>query len=149
MEPEQTMARRQSMPLLGAVAQLHSAWLDRILAQDGLTLAQFSILTHLAQHTRAQRVSDIARATGAKQPFVTKVATKFVALGLITAKGDPQDARSKLVRITPEGHALLAQIRARLAPEAEMLLAGWKDKEIKRLNAYLGRLADWYVTLSR
>ena len=144
MTEDKKIASRQSMQLLGMVAQLYTARMDTLLAQDNLTLAQFSMLMHLSRYPRPQRISDIARAMGVKQPFITKAIAKFESSALVTVSGDPQDARSRLVAIRPEGHALLAQIRTGLAPDVDKIFDLWKDKEIKRLNEYLGKLTQWY-----
>lgn len=133
-----------NLQLLGVVSQLYSARMEARLAPEGLTLAQFSVLVHLSRCGRTQRVSDIARAMGANQPAITKTIAKFESLGVVDTGSDPLDKRSRLVTLNDRGRAMLQSIRTSLAEEPVAVFDGWKDKDIARLNRYLGRLAQWY-----
>jgi DNA-binding MarR family transcriptional regulator len=142
--PADLRSMGQAMQLLGITSQLYAQRMEALLSPDDLTLAQFSMLVHLSRQTRPQRVSDIARAMGANQPFVTKSLTKFDGLGLLDTTGDPDDRRSRCVKLNPSGHARLGEIRGRLAPDVGTLFDGWSEKDVNRLIKALGRLAQWF-----
>ncbi|MCO6383920.1 MarR family winged helix-turn-helix transcriptional regulator [Oceanicola sp. 502str15] len=61
-------------------------------------------------------IGDIAQALGTAQPGVTRTVTRLTGLGLTVSATCPDDARLRLVSLTPEGHALLARARATAWP---------------------------------
>lgn len=133
-----------NLQLLGMITQLYTSRMEILLAPEGLTLAQFSVLVHLSRQSRAQRISDITRAMGANQPAITKTISKFEGMGFVKTGSDSLDKRSRLVSLTEKGHATLGGIRAKLGTEPKAVFDGWKEKDIARLQKYLGRLAQWY-----
>ncbi len=83
-----------------------------------LTLAQFGVLAHLqaAPHISQQALADWL--------FVTKgnivgVLNRLEDRGFVERRPDPQDGRTHLVSLTPQGAALAA----RVVPEHEELVA--------------------------
>ena len=83
-----------------------------------LTLAQFGVLAHLqaAPHISQQALADWL--------FVTKgnivgLLNRLEDRGLVQRRSDPQDGRTHLVCLTPQGAALAA----RVVPEHEELVA--------------------------
>jgi DNA-binding MarR family transcriptional regulator len=133
-----------NLQLLDRVARLHADRLESLLARVGFTPLQFAVLVQLSRQGRAQRISDITRAMGARQPAITKIILKFTAMGLVETGSDALDKRSRLVRLGAKGHATLGDLRAKLGADPQSVFADWKDKDIARLQKYLTRLAQWY-----
>ena len=61
-------------------------------------------------------------------------------LGWIDRRPDPADRRSRILRLTPEGHARLAELSDRRSRELAARLTDWSDEEIRRLARLLSRL---------
>ena len=57
--------------------------------------------------------SELATRERIQRPTATRLLARLEAPGLVTRTPDPQDGRSSLVAITPEGHALIAELRHR------------------------------------
>jgi DNA-binding MarR family transcriptional regulator len=57
--------------------------------------------------------SELADRERVQRPTVTRVIAKLETAGLVARTADPLDGRSSLIAITPEGAALLAEVRHR------------------------------------
>ncbi|MDE1147958.1 MAG: MarR family transcriptional regulator [Azospirillaceae bacterium] len=55
-------------------------------------------------------VSELARALGISQPSVSQTRRSMEAAGLIEARDDPRDARSRRIDLSPQGRALYARL---------------------------------------
>ncbi|MEU2657673.1 MarR family winged helix-turn-helix transcriptional regulator [Streptomyces sp. NPDC007325] len=62
--------------------------------------------------TRGATASEIGRRLGVSKQAAGKTVDRLLALGYAERAGDPADARRKLVRLTPEGLAVLARSAA-------------------------------------
>src|SRR3984893_978169 len=97
-----------------AVARRLSAHLERY----DLTLAQFGVLAQL------QAIPDISQQALADWLFVTKgnivgLLNRLEDRGLVERRADPEEGRTHIVSLTPQGAALAA----RVVPEHEELVA--------------------------
>lgn len=85
------------------------AWLARqvelVLAERGLTLAQYRFLTVLSD--RPAGASVLARDLGVSKPSVTAVADGLVARGLVVREGDPVDRRRITHGLTAKGRSVV------------------------------------------
>lgn len=131
----------------GIVSQMYSHGMEQRLARHGLTLAQLSVLSHLARVGKggdeALRVTQIARAVEVNQPAVTKMLSKFEGAGWIRFKNATTDRRARAAIITPGGLAHLMQVRQSLFPELGQFLAGWTADDRKRFTQDLQRLGSF------
>jgi DNA-binding MarR family transcriptional regulator len=57
--------------------------------------------------------SELALRERVQRPTATKLVAKLEAGGWVARTADPKDGRSSLIAITPEGEALLRQVRTR------------------------------------
>jgi DNA-binding MarR family transcriptional regulator len=130
---------------IGIIDQFVTTLLERALP-DGLTVAQFGILNHLARLGGEWGPARLARAFQVTKQTMTATLSRLEAQGFIAIRADPVDGRGKLVSLTPQGeaararavHALAALLaRDGLFPsdvEAEALLPG-----LERLRERLDR----------
>jgi DNA-binding MarR family transcriptional regulator len=65
-----------------------------------------------------------------------------VTAGWIERTPDPDDGRSRLLRPTPAGHALLAELHRGTTEVFSDRLAGWTDEDLGQLITLLTRLQD-------
>jgi DNA-binding MarR family transcriptional regulator len=57
--------------------------------------------------------SELADTERVRRPTATRIVVRLEAAGLVDRTRDPHDGRSSLVAATPEGRALLRQVRSR------------------------------------
>jgi DNA-binding MarR family transcriptional regulator len=77
----------------------------KILAELGLTSAQFSILSHLWEKDQIP-FKELAARCFCTRPTVTGIVDSLEKKGLVKRTNNVLDRRSLLVELTPEGHKL-------------------------------------------
>lgn len=120
----------------GIIAQLATALLETRLPK-GMVAAQFSVLNHLASRPDGQTPLRIARAFQVPKTSMTHSLGVLQRAGLVETAPNPEDGRSKLVRITQAGRAFRADVLAALAPDMARSLSAL---EAGTLEALLPRL---------
>ncbi len=93
-------------------------------------------------HAAPCRVSDLATAFHAEISTVSRTVSQLVDLGLMSKGPDPRDGRAQVLTLTPEGAALIAQIRVMRDQWVDSLLADWSPQERDTFASLLGRFAD-------
>ena len=82
---------------------------DAEIASAGLRGTQYSLLSHLVRHEPVQPV-ELARLMGLDASTLTRNLRVLVDLGWVK-QGPGEDARSRLIRLTPAGRAKQAEAR--------------------------------------
>jgi DNA-binding MarR family transcriptional regulator len=113
-------------------------------AEDDLTLSQASVLATLERHGPLA-MSEVAAHERISKPSATGIVGRLVDKGLVERAPDPDDARSSIVTITPEGLRLLNRRRRQrteyLARRIEALDAG--DRAVlERAVALLEKIVE-------
>ena len=110
-------AEQPAPPSTSAVARLRLivARLYRQLAQASgddlnLTYAQLSALARVQEYGPL-RLGELAAREQVAAPTLTRTLRPLAAAGLLSKEPDPQDGRSLLVSVTPDGADLLGRIR--------------------------------------
>ena len=123
-------------PMLPARLRLAIGRLNRRIRVDSAAVLpplQTSVLVTLEEH-EPLRLSELARREAVTPPTMSRVLAALDEAGLLVRTPDPQDARSALVELSPQGRAMIEQLRtertavlaerlARLAPEHREALA--------------------------
>lgn len=124
------------------VSQLYASRMNRMLESQDMTLAQFSILHHVAQPHFASgtRISDIASAVQVGQPAVTKVIAKFEAAKLVKVLSTLDDKRTKHVCATAKGKAVVQDIRLAMRPNLQELFGEFTLAELENLAILVRKL---------
>lgn len=136
--------RYQIVTYVGIADQLMTTMANRVLAEDGLPLAQFVMLQHFShQPDRGHGVGQVADAFQVPQPGVTKMLQRLVKKGFLAVRGDAADGRIKLHFITPAGLDAHRAAVSRLMPEVARMFDGWPPEDIDRLHGLLFRLKTW------
>jgi DNA-binding MarR family transcriptional regulator len=90
--------------------------------------------------------SELAARERIQRPTATRILARLEEAGLVTRTPDPEDRRSSLVTATPEGIALLAELRTRktafLAHRLEGLDAAERDTLERAANILERMLAE-------
>lgn len=129
--------------LLAVIAQLQTTRHARYLDGLGMTVSQFSVLSHLSRQSAPISISRTALAVEVLQPAVTKMVRKFETLSWVKITLDPDDKRSRLVEITPQGHQIIGQFYRLAAPDAKTCFENWHTNELTDLKTSLQRIAGW------
>lgn len=135
---------------IGIIEQLAGNAANRVLAPLDLPLPQFILLNHFTNRPAAEAgghtIMAVAKALQQPQPGITKTVQKLVDKGFLAERANPEDGRSKLLRMTAKGVAAHRAAIAALMPELARAFEGWSDKEMQRLFADLDRLKVWLDT---
>jgi DNA-binding MarR family transcriptional regulator len=112
------------------------AQLDEVLRPASITPLQYTALTVL------ERRSDLSTAELARNAFVTdQSAADMIGVlegrGLILRHPDAADRRRRVIRLTPEGEALLDHVRADVAAVEERMLSPLAADEAEDLRRYV------------
>ncbi|PTL77610.1 MarR family winged helix-turn-helix transcriptional regulator [Vitiosangium sp. GDMCC 1.1324] len=86
------------------------------------------------------RVGEVARRFGIDKSTASRHLARFEEVGLVEAIADERDARSALLRVTPQGEQCLAKARlARMQP-LRRVFASWPEQDRAELTRLLARL---------
>ena len=105
---------------VGIIAQLSATLLERHLPER-LTNTHFGLLSHLSRRPEGSTPQQMAFAFQVPKTSMTHMIKVLEAEGCVDIGPNPEDARSKLVRITPEGGTVFQNALAGVTGEiAEM-----------------------------
>ncbi|HEV2370828.1 MAG TPA: MarR family transcriptional regulator [Streptosporangiaceae bacterium] len=130
--------------VLGAGALLHqtardlATLLDRQLAPLGVTAQQAALLLHASR--QQHRPSQLMSLLGTDTAGMTKLADRLEAKHLIERHPDPQDRRSVLITLTPDGRALVPRLAPVFGRVTGQLLNGFSPGEVSTLTTMLERM---------
>lgn len=127
---------------IGIIGQLSGTAFERELP-DGLSMAGFKVLNHLARLPGDWGPARLAAAFQVTKGAMTNTLQRLEAAGFIVIEADPLDARAKFARVTPLGlNARDAAVRG-VGPLLTAVAAGHEDHEAKAAVAFLTRLRIW------
>ncbi|MEU9162992.1 MarR family transcriptional regulator [Streptomyces sp. NPDC048424] len=98
-----------------------------------------AVLTVLDRHGE-MRLSRLAEFMAVDISVTSRHVTHVADRGWIERETDPGDGRCRILRLTPTGRALLAELGARHTAALERALHGWSAQDIDVLNTLLARL---------
>lgn len=98
-----------------------------------------AVLTVLDRHGE-MRLSRLADLMAVDISVTSRHVTHIAERGWIEREPDPVDGRCRILRLTPAGRALLAEIGARYTAALERALHDWSAQDIDVLNTLLARL---------
>ena len=105
----------------------------------GLKIAEWRVMAILGEHD-AMTPQGLVSATRMDKISISRAATALTERGLVEANDNPDDGRSHILSLTPDGQSLYAEILP-LALETEgHLLASFSEKERKLLEILLRRI---------
>ncbi|TLS40642.1 MarR family transcriptional regulator [Streptomyces montanus] len=98
-----------------------------------------AVLTLLERHGE-MRMSRLAELLAIDMSVTSRHVAQVAERGWIDRSPDPADKRSRILRLTPAGRDMLAEISERYTHALAHYLEDWSDDEVDRLNSLLGRL---------
>ncbi|MFI1866970.1 MarR family winged helix-turn-helix transcriptional regulator [Streptomyces jumonjinensis] len=100
-----------------------------------------AVLALLQRHGE-MRMSRLAELLAVDMSVTSRHVTHVVAQGWVERAPDPDDGRSRILRLTPEGAGMLGELHRRTTDLFAGRLHDWTDDEIGQLIAMLARLRD-------
>ncbi len=127
---------------IGIIDQLVTNRLERVLPQ-GLSHAQFGVLTHFARRGGQESPAQLAKAFQVTKGAMTNTLQRLEAQGFIRIEADAADGRRKQVSITPKGlEAHDAGLMA-MRPQMEAMRSAFTDTEFRAALPFLTALRTW------
>lgn len=105
----------------------------------GLSVPEWRLIAVLAEAAPLTQQA-IGVATRMDKMTVSRAAGALAERGLVTRAANPDDARSRLLRLTGEGQRLYAQVAPKALELEAAVLAGLSAAERARLTAMLARI---------
>lgn len=101
--------------------------------------ASVGVLSVLSRHGQ-MRLSSLAEVLEIDMSVTSRHVAHLAERGWIERAPDPLDRRSRLLRLTPLGDAVLRTAQDHVAGVLADRLSDWPDEDVERLTALLGRL---------
>ncbi|MCB1406644.1 MAG: winged helix-turn-helix transcriptional regulator [Rhodobacteraceae bacterium] len=95
--------------LNAAASRISRAFAERYREEFGISIPEWRVLVHL-YHAGDVSVRDIEARVDMEKSKVSRAATRLEAAGLITKAVNDADRRLLLLRLTPDGLALVARL---------------------------------------
>ncbi|MEV7080253.1 MarR family transcriptional regulator [Streptomyces sp. NPDC093516] len=100
-----------------------------------------AVLTLLGRHGD-MRMSKLAELLAVDMSVTSRHVAHVVDRGWIERSPDPADKRSRILRLTPAGHAQLDELSRRTTEVLAERLSDWTDEEVGRLTELMARLRE-------
>ncbi len=114
------------------------------MAAHGLTPPQFFVLKTLIEQGGACPIGQIAQAHHLTNATMTGLVKRLEALNppLVTRERSPDDARSVIVTLTPEGEARFDAIKTAVFDQLQLILSLISEEERQALLHFLARYLE-------
>ncbi|MEO5805957.1 MarR family transcriptional regulator [Devosia sp.] len=113
---------------------------ESITAPVGQSSARWQVLGRL--YYRAQTVAELARDIGHARQSVQRLADALVKEGLLMASAKPDDRRTFLLEVTPEGLAVLNALYLRQLEWSRRVVSQFSDEQLQAVAATLQGIGD-------
>jgi DNA-binding MarR family transcriptional regulator len=115
------------------------SWARRLAPSGTLSLTATATLARLSREGPSG-VTALAAAEGVSQPAMSQLVARLEREGLVSRGGSPDDRRSVLVRLTPEGQRVVRERRAARAAALAALLEQAPPEDAALVGAALPAL---------
>ncbi|TNE42076.1 MAG: MarR family transcriptional regulator [Sphingomonadales bacterium] len=113
---------------------------DRELARLGVSNSTGWCLVYLSRLGDDARQSDLARAVSVREATLVRTLGQLEQSGLIQRSPNPQDARANIMRITPKGQSLVAEIEQVLTDLRQDIFRDVNDDDLATTIGVLGHV---------
>lgn len=117
---------------------------SHLAAEIGLTPPQYNILMVVAEHQKDQGISvgDIAKSLHVTGAFVTTQIHRLVAANMVEKIANPDDGRSILVRLAPQGRAEIKRVAPIIRDFNDAFFAPMSRAGFKQFSATVASLIE-------
>ena len=127
---------------IAIIDQLVTNRLERVLP-DGLSHAQFGVLTELGRQGGDTTPAELARLFQVTKGAITNTLQRLEAQGFITVEPDPTDGRRKRISATPAGLAAHDTALVAMRPLHDTLRSAFTEAEFVAALPFLKALRTW------
>ncbi len=127
---------------IGIISQLSTAALERSLP-DGMSAAQFGVLTHFMRRGGEDSPARLAAAFQVTKGAMTNTLQRLEAQGFVRVLADEADGRRKWVSLTSDGARAYETGLMALRPRMEGLREAFTDAEFVAALPFLKALRVW------
>lgn len=113
-----------------ATDQMVRARIGRVLPK-GMELSHFSVLNHLAWHEGERTPAQLATTFNVTRGAMTNTLNKLDAAGHVHIRPDWDDARRKLVAISPAGRQARDDALSRIAPMVDDVIGKLGEAQVR------------------
>jgi DNA-binding MarR family transcriptional regulator len=107
----------------------------------GTSITDYDVLLNLSRQTgRELRIRDLNRHLLLTQPSVSRLLDRLVTRGLVTKRGDPDDARGTVVALTDAGRAEFRRVGARHSRSIAQKMEALSAEELVTLTEITDKL---------
>lgn len=124
--------------------QLLRNQLSRIMPR-GMELSHFSVLNHLARYEGERSPAELARIFGVTRGAMTNTLSKLEASGHIHIRPDWEDARRKMVAISPSGKSALDAAISAITPIMQRVVEDLGEEKVRAAIPILRELREELV----
>lgn len=134
------MQRRDLGDLLGSLVRVVIERETPLLAERGLDMWEYVVLARLADGA-APTQAQLAAAVRRDKTRLIPILDRLEGRGLLDRTPDPADRRNRIVALTDDGRAVLADCRAAIAAMEDELLGALRPEEAAALRHALEAVA--------
>ena len=128
--------------LLMRVSRTWRSVVDGRLADLGLTDTTWVPLFHLHAADQALTLKQLAQRVGLDSSTLVRVVDLLESRGLVVRETDVSDRRSKSLRLTEQGLAVVADVRGKLHQVEAQVLAGMDARTVSTLREGMQQLHE-------
>ena len=125
--------------LIGDVSRMIRTVYDRRVEPLGLTRAQWRVMTRLNRMKKCTQ-TELAIALEIEKPTLGKLIERLEAKGWVKRQPDLDDARSKIVCLTPAARPVLEEMQSEAETVVMAIFAGVSQDDAKRLHRTLNNI---------
>ncbi len=131
---------------LTRVSDIFQQTIQRYVEDYQLQKADFGVLCALRRNPPPYRLSptELYQSMMFSSGGLTKVLGRLSQAGLIERQDNPEDKRSKLVLLTPDGKQLVENVLPGLHQQENRILQALNKDELEQLNTLLQRIQNLY-----
>lgn len=133
--------------LLMRVSRTWRSVVDGRLADLGLTDTTWVPLFHLHAADQALTLKQLAQRVGLDSSTLVRVVDLLESRGLVVRETDASDRRSKSLRLTEQGLAVVADVRGKLYQVEAQVLAGMDARTVSTLREGMQQLHERLVCI--
>jgi len=141
MPPSPEQLRQGFGALLAQTARQWRRWADTRLQEFGLTEATWLPLLRIARAEAPMRQKDLAHSLSLDGSSVVRLIDALEAAGLVERRGEEGDRRARVLVLTEQGRATVAQVEQVARAARETALAGLDEADLVTADRVMRHIA--------
>lgn len=123
------------------VSELVSSFLERPLADAGLSIGAFELLSAVKAGGGKASQAEVASRMGIRPASLCEALRSVEAKGIVSRADDPHDKRAKRLKLTAKGEKLFQRCLESIAAAEHLLSEGIAERDLRTASRVLERAA--------